>query len=153
MAAIQEVDMAFAKRSYLTFVKKKLESNDKNCYISSKVPRSDGYIRFSITKGSTKQAFGYVCGERSFYLHHLAWYATGHIMPTPVSQHLSHLCGDSRCYNPDHLVVESPQENNQRKGCLVAVQCPCPCQNSFWLCGHTPKCIPIMNLIKKLPTA
>lgn len=57
--------------------------------------------------------------------------------PTPgFDNHISHLCGVSfpryyACVNPNHLVGEPPQANEDRKGCRYgnAYQCP-----------HVPKC-------------
>lgn len=142
MASIEAVDINFAKQAYSNYLRKRAKcDNNKGCHIPVKAPRSDGYVRWSITKGSTKAAFKQTCGERTFYLHHLAWYITGNPMPVPTKEHLSHLCGDSRCFNPDHLAVESPTANNSRKNCLVTVECPC-CTSVIWTCRHDPKCIP-----------
>jgi hypothetical protein len=108
----------------------------KGCFILDKVPRSDGYVRFSVAKGNSLEALGIEKGETTYYVHHLAWYVAGKQMPLPVIQHLSHLCGDSRCFNVDHLIVESPVVNNSRKNCVV--NCP---HCSQLLCKHQPKCI------------
>ena len=140
-ASITEVDMQFAIRAYEKYLAKS-DRNDKQCFLARKAPRGDGYVRWSVSKGSSLAAFGSVRGERCFYLHHLAWYATGHTMPAPRRQHLSHLCGESRCFNPEHLHVEDPVTNNARKNCQVVGQCPCPCRCIFWLCSHQPRCIP-----------
>ena len=51
--------------------------------------------------------------------------------------HVSHLCANQGCCNPDHLELETPQKNNQRKGCIGytlfegRLLCACP---------HDPKC-------------
>jgi hypothetical protein len=77
-------------------------------------------------------------------------------MPNPSNingspEHLSHLCGDPRCFRISHLVVESSAANNSRKNCLVAAVCPCPCDHVFWLCKHRPRCIPPPEFAKRLP--
>ena len=142
-ASIECVNKDFATKSYNAYCAKRIDDpSGKGCFLIKKVPRKDGYVRWAITKGSSVAAFGKVCGERSYYIHHLAWYATDHDMPKPVEEHLSHLCHNSRCFNPDHLTVESPQLNNDRKGCLVFAKCPCPCGVVFWTCKHEPKCTP-----------
>lgn len=101
-------------------------------------------VRISVSKGEVFTAYKEgenVNGEQTFYLHHLAWFANEKPMPVPVVEHLSHLCGDSRCFNVDHLWVESPVVNNSRKGCGRTVTCPCPCGHTFTVCDHKPQCI------------
>ena len=132
----------------------KKEDNGKGCHIPDKVPRKDGYVRIAVTKGSFNAAYDEenrpkVAKEETFYLHQLAWYAAGNRMPSPVTEHLSHLCGDSRCFNVAHLPVESPRANNQRKNCAVAVRCPNDdCGQVIWMCTHEPRCIPLMSIMK-----
>lgn len=142
-ASITEVNMEFATKSYNTF-KTNMAVNERGCFIPLKKPRPDGYVRFSITKGSAKAAFGEDAPlvERTFYVHHLAWYAEGRPMPKRVVEHLSHLCNDSRCFNVDHLVIESPVVNNSRKNCGFRVKCPCPCAVVFVSCSHVPPFVP-----------
>jgi hypothetical protein len=156
-AKITDVDLEFAKGSYERFLKKRKAEDGvgKGCFIPDKEPRDDGYVRFSITKGSAKAAFGpgAPAKERTFYLHHLAWYATGRQMPVPVTEHLSHLCGNAKCFNTDHLKVENPATNNSRKGCMPAARCPCGCGHASWICPHDPKCIPTLDVAGDLPPA
>jgi hypothetical protein len=142
-AAITDVNMAFAQSSFAKYRSSRINDPIKGCWIPDKVPRDDGYVRYSITAGSAAAAFGPGAAkkERTFYIHHLAFYATGHVMPERVNEHLSHLCGNSKCFNPAHLIVEDPKTNNARKNCMGAVRCPCPCQKAFWTCVHEPKCI------------
>lgn len=139
-ASINKVDKHFAHKSFMRF-KEKCIVNDRGCWIPNKVPRKDGYVRYSITKGSAKQAFGPNAPEKevTLYVHHLAWYATDHRMPTPREEHLSHLCSDSRCFNPDHLRVETPEVNNSRKNCGFLFDCGCG--ETILACFHEPKCI------------
>jgi hypothetical protein len=137
---ITEINIQFAKASFSRYVEKK-EINLKGCFIPLKKPRADGYVRFSVTRGSTKNAFGYECGERTFYLHQLAWYASDYQVPLDSNlMQLSHLCLDSRCFNVKHMVLESPKDNNARKNCGQISQCP-KCEHMFRACEHTPKCI------------
>ncbi len=54
--------------------------------------------------------------------------------------HVSHRCGKAQCVNPEHLVLESPPENESRKGC--------PHRNRSWTsCIHNPKCIGFHRLV------
>ncbi len=144
---IEEVNLDFAIKSYKRFLANKI-IDSTGCFIPNKKPRDDGYVRFSVTRGSTKAAFGETCGERTFYLHHLTWYAEGNRVPeSSTTMHVSHLCSNSRCFNIQHLVLEDPRANNSRKNCLVSVACPCGCKHVFWTCKHTPRCIPHASLI------
>lgn len=141
--------MAFARTSYARFVAK-ATTTSRGCLIPDKVPRDDGYVRYSITAGSAKQAFGPEAEkkEKTFYLHHLAWYVHGNKMPAPVTEHLSHLCSDARCFNVAHMVVETPKENNDRKNCGFDVTCP-HCDHTFVPCRHQPQCIPRTRALKR----
>jgi hypothetical protein len=134
-AAITNVNMAYATKMHRKYLAKKTV-NAKGCFIPDKVARSDGYVRCAIAKGNSKEALGIKKGETTYYLHHLAWYVLEKQMPVPVIQHLSHLCGDGRCFNTDHLSIESPEVNNSRKNCKL--HCP-HCGNI--LCKHDPNCI------------
>ena len=129
------------------------EDNGKGCFIPIKLPRVDGYVRITVTQGDFDRAFveNYtpIGKEETFYLHHVAWYAFGNDVPRPVAEHLSHLCGDPRCFNPCHLVIESPKMNNQRKGCKVAVRCT-HCGHVIKLCDHMPGCIPLAALKEEM---
>jgi hypothetical protein len=57
--------------------------------------------------------------------------------------HVSHLCGNTKCYNPQHLIEESALQNNARKNCLVWVDCPhCNAGTGVIMtCTHDPRCI------------
>lgn len=54
--------------------------------------------------------------------------------------HCSHLCCKPLCKIVGHVCSEDPLENNQRKGCVVWVQCP-HCTLAILVCPHEPKCI------------
>jgi hypothetical protein len=54
--------------------------------------------------------------------------------------HCSHLCHEPSCMCPEHICAESAQKNNERKGCLVWVDCP-HCTRKLVLCKHVPSCI------------
>jgi len=58
---------------------------------------------------------------------------------------LSHLCGNKRCANPDHLAIEDSFTNKSRWGCPAVIiinnkQYPC--------CKHKPSCIATAEQIK-----
>lgn len=48
------------------------------------------------------------------------------------ARHVSHRCGDNKCWNPYHLVLEDAAANEDRKGCRYG---------ALELCPHQPKCI------------
>lgn len=52
----------------------------------------------------------------------------------------SHRCCRPLCKVVGHICREDPQKNNERKGCVVWVQCP-HCELAILVCPHEPKCI------------
>jgi len=137
---VTKINAAFAASILERFLRGK-EINHKGCFIPNKQPRPDGYVRFSVTKGNSRKAFGVEKGEQTYYLHQLAWYVAGNEVPNDSSVvHLSHLCLDPRCFNVEHIVLESPKKNNSRKNCGKIHTCP-NCEHTFSDCAHEPKCI------------
>jgi hypothetical protein len=69
--------------------------------------------------------------------------AVGRAHVPPVLYHASHRCGHPACLIPDHICIESAEENNSRKGCLVWFQCRGHkgCKRWFLVCPHNPPCI------------
>lgn len=57
--------------------------------------------------------------------------------------HASHLCGNPTCLIPDHICVENAYDNNQRKNCLVWLQCQghSGCSRWHFICQHNPPCV------------
>lgn len=68
----------------------------------------------------------------------------------------SHLCGRSVCFRPGHVVWESVQENNSRKGCQVWAEFAhshvelgsVPCPKKVSLCTHSPLCLKAIPGVK-----
>lgn len=57
-------------------------------------------------------------------------------------QQCSHLCHQPLCLEVSHVCLESVKENNDRKGCLVWVECPHKdCALKIFVCVHSPPCI------------
>lgn len=52
----------------------------------------------------------------------------------------SHLCHNSRCINPQHLLLEHRDVNKSRQGCVGTVICS-GCEHSRLVCQHVPSCI------------
>lgn len=80
---------------------------------------------------------------RQWRCSHVALARAGKIAPKRNS-HASHLCDNPRCVRADHLVWESNAKNNERKGCLGIIACPC-CDTYVEACVHEPRCIKIQN--------
>lgn len=53
---------------------------------------------------------------------------------------ISHRCHNPLCTIPDHVVLESARDNNNRKGCAVWANCP-HCPLKVRVCPHEPMCI------------
>lgn len=77
----------------------------------------------------------------AFLLHIVSFVADrGHGVPN--DQQVSHLCDRRNCFNPNHLLAESVQANNSRKGCPGPLFCPDHGHKIASLCKHAPtKCI------------
>ena len=77
--------------------------------------------------------------QTAFPLHGIAIYAaTGNFSST---LQVSHLCDNTRCFNPAHLVYESAAVNNSRKGCWGDICCPDHGHVIVQFCAHSPKCV------------
>lgn len=105
------------------------------CWVYPNKPNQKGYIQVALSS------------NKKIYTHHLALRMTQGAAAIPVhrKQNVSHRCSNSACCNPDHLVLETAEQNHARKNCLVTkeVVCPCGCENMFTanICGHVPPCL------------
>ncbi|KAK9371928.1 zinc-binding loop region of homing endonuclease-domain-containing protein [Lipomyces chichibuensis] len=73
----------------------------------------DGHIRITVKR---------IFGEHHPFLHQIALIATdrrGQLTATLGSRRydVSHLCHNARCFNPEHLIVESSRHNQERRTC------------------------------------
>lgn len=63
-------------------------------------------------------------------------------------QHASHLCGNRRCFRGDHLIWESAEDNQNRKGCVGILRTVVRAEvTDIMVCRHEPKCI-ILTVLK-----
>jgi hypothetical protein len=111
----------------------------RGCWEFTGSLNTDGYGQIWSKKNSTIAA-GLTgrSSQTAFLLHVVAFLAhTGH---APVYS-CSHLCDNTKCFNPDHLVDESLEDNNGRKGCWGDVYCPEHGHVIVSFCTHIPKCI------------
>jgi hypothetical protein len=89
--------------------------------------KADGYVQLSYGGANKFCTLGDMLG-----------WARG-IEATGLNQ-ISHRCHNPLCAVPAHIVIETPAENNNRKGCLVWVNCY-HCHLRMLVCPHTPTCI------------
>lgn len=53
----------------------------------------------------------------------------------------SHLCPSKNCARIAHIIIESAEDNNDRKGCPGWITCGHADGKIIWVCWHTPCCI------------
>lgn len=112
-------------------------TNTKGCWLYRGSKNTDGYGQIFVKPNSKSHMKGR-SAQRAFLLHILSYLSYN----SQVDQHssISHLCGERSCFNPAHLVAESPQKNNSRKGCPGDIKCY-QCSTLAYSCLHEPKCI------------
>ena len=107
------------------------------CWLFTGSKNTDGYGQVFAKKNSNINATGREV-QTAWLLHILAYLAVNGHAP---QQHCSHLCDNRACFNPDHLVDESVEENNRRKGCWGDILCPEHGHAIVQFCSHSPRCI------------
>lgn len=133
--AVNKLTLAEATELWTRLKAEKEITGKAGCWIHPNKPNDKGYVQ--IAKDSDKKV----------YTHHLAVRMVfgSDAVPKDRNRNVSHLCNNASCCNPDHLVVESSDDNHARKNCPVSrqVTCPCGCNHSFAVsvCSHTPPCI------------
>ncbi|CZS75002.1 unnamed protein product [Fusarium graminearum] len=65
----------------------------------------------------------HVLSVDALLLHKVSFTAYNGVNVTP-GNHISYLCHNRACFNPLHLVEETAQQNNARKGCTSPLFCP-----------------------------
>ncbi len=113
-------------------------TNEIGCHIAEKATNKTfkiGYVKCKVE------------GRREYYIHHLALLdANRHQDLANIylnkGFHISHLCHNTRCFNPDHLIAEISSANIGRNTCQSQtwISCPC-CEHKFNPCRHSPQCI------------
>jgi len=122
--------------------------------ILSKIPtREDGWCRLSTAAPTSSKGYSQVSGEgvnKFATLQELVLWAGGRAKPAYSGKSdpndVSHLCDRPACTNPDHVVAETKEANNRRKGCVMAVRCSAKCRDcngskDLFICPHKPSCI------------
>jgi len=111
----------------ISMAQKKAEKKASSCWISMKVSNQKGYVQ--------------LCLDGMYFCVHVVAFWEKEGKGPAEGFHVSHLCHNPACFNPDHLISESSKDNNSRKGCLVWIPCP-HCKNSvIGICPHQPSCI------------
>lgn len=132
-----------------------LEDEATGCLMVSKTGNkrdSEG-----VPKGYCKRRMGGAAGRANLFCHHIAFFSSAEfdsfsldsaVGMAEVKKRLtanwefSHLCHNTGCINPDHLTLESAQDNQARNMCngWAFVECP-QCSEVFNPCKHWPQCI------------
>jgi hypothetical protein len=107
---------------------------DGFCPVVCMKPSKDGgYVQLSFGGANKFATLGEV----------LLW-SKGVTLDSVAGDQCSHLCGNPLCTDSSHVVVESAQRNNQRKGCGVVWPCS-HCSQVYLTCAHVPSCIKFVS--------
>lgn len=100
-------------------------TTEKGCQLVQLVPtKAKGYAQVSVKGVADKKVLAHVLAF---------WVAHGPFLAADGLD-VSHLCHNPLCVNPEHLVRESKEANQRRKGCPGTIRCPCPCGHKFSAC-------------------
>ena len=85
--------------------------------------------------GTVRVKFPWRNQSQNVYVHRLSYMCYRKSFNLPKALHVSHLCHNTLCINPEHLSLEPQHINNARKNCTGRVPPEC--------CGHGiyPKCM------------
>lgn len=115
--------------------------SELGCWLSEKEPSHDaGYTKMNLRNTLRPGGSGVLIGCQP-WLHQLAVIAGGRgaclLNTTDGSHEVSHRCHNARCFNPDHVVVETSTLNHLRSSCRGAyiLECAC-CGTVFNPCRH-----------------
>lgn len=122
-------------------------ASETGCWYSSNIGSNrsadddrEGYdsINFRNTPHPTRR--GQLIGYK-VYIHVLAIVAKGNGAQLLNARHgsgqeVSHLCHHTRCFNPEHLIVESKALNNSRNTCVGSFEFACGCGATYNPCTH-----------------
>lgn len=118
-----------------TIIQREIANNSRSigfCIVSTKTPsKNDGYIQLS-HDGANKFAT----------IQEVLLWSKGERLPDHGESfmHISHLCDTPACLLKEHIVQETPAQNNRRKNCGKLIQCR-HCVKFYSACDHQPRCI------------
>lgn len=113
------------------------EINSTECWLFSGSRNTDGYGQVYAKKNSNLHLEGRQ-SQTAFLIHRVAFVAAN---GRDITGHGSHLCDNRNCFNPAHIVDETPDVNNSRKGCAGLLVCGWHHHILCDLCPHRPRCI------------
>jgi hypothetical protein len=76
----------------------------------------------------------------------------GALATPPVVMQASHRCNRPACLIPHHIIVESIDDNDKRKNCIVWFRCPHGCRKWILVCPHNPPCVKEIPGIPLVPS-
>ena len=129
------------ERCLSLFVSKQAQAttNLRGCLLFNGSTNTDGYGQIYTKPNALVRSTGRAA-QRAFLLHIVAFVAHHGQHGFETENHISHICDMRNCFNPDHLVLESAQANNARKGCPGNIVCE-GCNLVVYLCPHFPGCV------------
>lgn len=113
--------------------------NTIGCWLFNGSKNTDGYGQIFIKKNSDLNRTGRT-SQTAVLIHKVSWMAANGQNPG-AGHHVSHLCDNRACFNPDHLCAELAVVNNSRKGCAGEIACSAHHHVIVNLCPHSPRCI------------
>jgi len=115
-------------------------SNPKGCWLFTGSKNTDGYGQVYLKPASRSHLKGREA-QQAFLIHVLSYIS--HHGVQPLGMHISHLCHERSCFNPEHLVAEHLDVNNDRRYCAnLSFR---PFGSAVYPCTHQPKCIRIIK--------
>lgn len=138
-------------RNHLTGMRNDGGRHPLGCWLSGNAPSSGGYVKSNLRNTKHPLHSNRKIGI-NVYVHHLAIIASGRgnqlgVAGSRGSHEVSHLCHQSGCFNPDHLVVEPGDLNRARNTCHGKVVIEHagavlhPCSHWCWGNGGHRECI------------
>jgi hypothetical protein len=115
--------------------------------------KPEGWCRLSTAKPTSDKGYSQVSADgvnKFATLQELVLWAGGGSKPAHAGRtdpnDVSHLCDRPACTVPSHVVVETKDRNNARKGCVMSVKCSRKCREcnglkDLLICPHVPNCV------------
>lgn len=113
--------------------------NFTGCWLYQGSTNNDGYGQVWAKANHNLHLTGR--SAQSAFLIHIVSFVAQHGRDVTPGRHVSHRCDNRRCFNPEHLMDESAQVNNSRKGCAGPIACSVHGHIIIDLCSHIPRCI------------